>query len=112
MRRASDGMASSNAAERKKGRLDLGLGQEVEQTMRVALDPRRQPLPVLAVDGRGKGFDLKIILDVDGHRAGNARAQVAAPAVVPGCRGPTRFWAAGIGGALQRFDCRAHIRSP
>ena len=62
------GMARGDPAEREEGRLDAGLGEQVEHEIGVELDARLQPVPVAGRKHALERADLEPLLDVDGER--------------------------------------------
>jgi len=68
------GMPLRHPPEDEEGCLDVVLGQNLEETLGIAFDPARQAFPIAAINRRCECFDLKIILDVDRHRVGDAAA--------------------------------------
>jgi hypothetical protein len=61
-------IAFGNPAEGEEGRLGIGLIEQPEDHVDVALDPARQAVPVFAPNVRSKRRDLEIVLNVDRHR--------------------------------------------
>ena len=76
MRRASDGCRRAIQPKVKKVAVNARLGQDLKQPLGIVLDPLRQAVPILAIDRRRERLDLKIIFDVDRHRAEHAPALV------------------------------------
>ena len=62
------GMPLGDPAEHEKRAADAGLGENIQQAVRVPSDPARKRVPIAAIDDPGERLDLEIILDV--HREG------------------------------------------
>ena len=76
MRRTSARMALGDPAEREERRRHPGLGEDIEQPLGVALDPRAADAPNRrATIDVGEGLDLEVILDIDGHRIAATHAR-------------------------------------
>src|SRR5687768_6284497 len=86
-------MALGDPAQSEEGRLDPGLGEQVEHRFGVAPDALLQPVPLVAADHFLEGADLEPVLDVDGEgvQHSTALSDLFAPSpVLTGEEGPKR----------------------
>ena len=60
------GVAVGHPPEHEERAFDLTLVEQVQQPLRVRLNPARVTLPVSPIDDVGEGFDMEVVLDV--HR--------------------------------------------
>src|SRR6516164_3402194 len=58
------GVPPGDPTQYEERRLSFGLGENVENALRVAFNPVRQAVPFLTIDRRSESFDMKIIFDV------------------------------------------------
>ena len=60
-------IALCDPCKRKEGGLRFGIGKQLQNPVHVALDAAFLTVPVAAMNMGKKGFDLKIVFDIDCH---------------------------------------------